>query len=60
MKAKKIMDSTNNSRVYKLYRNFYISGKEGYCGWCQMNRGCNKWHRRPQRNWKKYRKNQWK
>lgn len=60
MKAKVLVDTTTNSRIYKHARNVYISDKEGYCGWCQMNRGCNKWHRKDQRNWKKFRKHQWK
>lgn len=56
-KAKKVVDSTNNSRVYRMAQREMIDG----CPICAPHKGCNKWTSgRWQRSWKKYRKTQWK
>lgn len=60
MKTKKILDETTNNSSYK--KAFIASGVCG-CDWCAPNKGCNKRHRQANddlRNWKHYRKHQWK
>ena len=58
-KYKKILDTTNNSRVYKIALKHYreICG-DIYCAYCPYHRhenGC--W--KTDRNWKNYRKTQY-
>lgn len=61
MKAKLIMKSTDNSRVYKIAYRYHLDSYEGVCSYCPPNKGCNAWRkRRPYKNWKRIRKTQWK
>ncbi len=47
---------TNNRSVYnKCYRNLYT-----YCPICAFNRGCNRDRKNRSKNWKEYRKTQYK
>ena len=55
MKIKSLNDETN-STVYRRKRNFIFS----LCPMCRPHKGCNKWRKNFDRNWKNYRKNQWK
>lgn len=57
MKVKKIMRETIDSRTYRLIVNSIVSG----CTICSPHKGCNKWYSgNVNRNWKNYRKTQWK
>lgn len=47
---------TNNRTVFKR---LYLRSKID-CHLCQPNQGCNRRHKKLQRNWKKFRKKQWK
>lgn len=50
-----IMDTSLKEKVLKL------SDEEGLCPICAPNKGCNCWNKpRDLRNWKKYRKTQYK
>lgn len=53
----KVLNSTTNSREYKLLHGSQVSG----CGWCMPHKGCNRHHYgREVRSWKDYRGFQWK
>lgn len=55
-KAKKVMNSTSNGRVYRMTQRRALK-----CSLCAPHRGCNRWTSgRWQRSWKQYRKTQWK
>lgn len=53
---KKVMDTTTNSREYKLARRARIPG---FCTMCKPHRGCNS-RVYIRKNWKHYRKTQYK
>ena len=59
MKLKREIKETDNSTVYRRLRNIYLAERLGKCGHCSMNRGCNR-NRWPARNWKRFRKTQYK
>jgi len=47
MKAKKLMDSTGNRKVFNRAYRQYLDGKEGLCTYCSPHGGCNskkKWY----------------
>jgi len=59
---KEIMNTASNRGVYNKSRKNYL-GVYGFikCSWCKYHRGCNRrFHRNDIRNWKNYRKQQWK
>ena len=62
MKYKKIMDETCNSKVYKKAQKRVIDGEERKCFYCPPHSGCNGLFggTKGRRNWKRYRKNQYK
>lgn len=55
-KAKKTMGSTDSGRVYRMAKRETLD----CCPICAPHKGCNQWKAKRQRNWKKYRKTQWK
>ena len=57
---KRIMDETDNSRVYKIA--LYMCRTQGLCRFCPINKGCNAGGepRKDYRCWKRYRKTQYK
>lgn len=60
--AKKIMDTTTNSRVYKrAYKRYLESKGKIYCSYCPYHEyeNCDK-NVGSFRSWKNYRKTQWK
>ena len=59
MKAYKLLSKIDHSRTYKLLYMKCISRKEGLCTLCSPHKGCNGGRGR-NRNWKKFRKKQWK
>jgi hypothetical protein len=59
-KAKTLMKNTDNRTIYKRVRWYVLSIEEGYCAWCKPHRGCNSKRDRMIRNWKRYRKTQYK
>ena len=60
-KYKKILDTTDNSRVYKIALKHYreITG-EISCAYCPYHRHENGWSHFLDRNWKNFRKTQYK
>lgn len=61
MSKRKILDTTTHSRTYKLIKHEWVSSNLGLCWFCPPNKGCNYWNKnKPNRNWKNYRKNQYK
>lgn len=55
------LKTTTNSRIYKLLYRDYLDKKAGLCSYCGPHRGCNaNWRVKDNRNWKKYRKTQYK
>lgn len=55
------MNTTTNSRIYKLLLKKYLSSNEGLCPICSPHKGCNYWNNgKPHKNWKYFRKNKWK
>lgn len=56
MKRKDIINQTKDRREYNLLIRHYNL----YCSYCPPNKGCNLRIKRMQRNWKKFRKTQWK
>jgi hypothetical protein len=61
MKSKEIIDSTTDSRIYKLAKRHFLMHTKGVCSRCHPRRGCN-WGRSRfiKRSWKEYRKRQYK
>ena len=61
MKTKEVMNSTTDSRVYKIAHREQMEHTHGCCSRCHPRRGCN-WSRSGvvKRNWKVYRKTQYK
>jgi len=58
-KRKHIIDTTTDSRTYKMARKQFLMQQSGRCIFCNPHRGCNKnWN--PSKNWKRYRTTQWK
>lgn len=55
-KRVKSLKEETNSTIYRRIRNSIFSG----CPMCSPHKGCNKWKSGFEKNWKKYRKNQWK
>ena len=55
MRKKEEIDTTNSSRVYKMLRKEYIVS----CSFCPYHR-CENHTNKDDKNWKNYRKNQWK
>lgn len=52
---------TTNSRVYNLLLIEKNYNDLGLCPYCPPHGGCNYWNsRKPERNWKRYRKTQYK
>lgn len=60
MKLKEIMDATTNRSVYNRVQRQYLFEYENLCHYCPPHRGCNRRFRKIDRNWKRYRKTQWK
>lgn len=58
MKTKKVMNSTTNSRIYKLSKRLYLD-HFGLCSWCPPHGGCNWSRNNLQRSWKEHRKTQY-
>jgi hypothetical protein len=56
-KPKKVTDETTNSRVYKMTK--WQIGFSG-CPICSPHRGCNRRNKKYDRNWKNFRKTQYK
>lgn len=56
MRKIKEYELTFNSYVFKKIHNFYNLG----CDRCPPHRGCNRFWKSLDKNWKKYRKTQWK
>lgn len=56
MGNKRDIDSTENSRVYRLLQRENVYG----CPICAPHKGCNASNKYEVRNWKKFRKTQWK
>jgi len=56
MKVEKISSETTDSRTYKLALRSAVLG----CPICGPHRGCNGMSEKKQRNWKKFRKTQYK
>ena len=60
MKTENLKTTTNSSVYNKLLRK-KLSSDEGLCFICGPHSGCNSWKKyRGKRNWKGYRKTQWK
>ena len=60
MKKQKL-ETTTNSREYKIILRKVLDNNEGLCPICGPHTGCNFFKKyRPNRNWKEYRKTQWK
>ena len=55
-KKNELLKTEISSSVYKKIKGNIVS----VCGWCMPNKGCNKWHKKNSKNWKSYRKTQWK
>ena len=57
MKNNDLLKTTDNSRIYK-----FAQRRTNGCSFCRRNRRCNatKRNRKPYRNWKNYRKYQYK
>lgn len=50
-----------NRRVYKIMYRQYLNKYIGLCPICSPHGGCNFWNKfKGNRNWKRYRKTQWK
>lgn len=57
---KENLETTTNSRVYKILKRKMLDKYEGLCPICGPHTGCNFWKKhRGLRNWKEYRKTQW-
>jgi hypothetical protein len=56
----KVISTTNNSRIYKLLKREKLYSWEGKCFYCPPHGGCNRKNREQIKNWKKYRKTQYK
>ena len=53
--------TTVHSREYKILKRRMLNNYKGLCPICNLRGGCNFWNKRREiRNWKKYRKTQWK
>jgi hypothetical protein len=50
------LKTTTHSRTYKMYQRAQVLG----CPICGPNSGCNRYSKYKDRNWKKYRKTQYK
>jgi hypothetical protein len=58
---KETLETTTNSRVYKLLKRIKLDKYEGLCPICGPHTGCNFFKKhRGIKNWKEYRKTQWK
>jgi len=57
---KKEFEETDNSVVYRRCRNIHLAKEHGFCEYCSPNRGCNRRARGSERNWKRFRKTQYK
>ena len=55
-KTKKAMSSTLDSRTYRLAYYSIVSK----CGMCSPHKGCNRRYIKREKNWKKFRKKQYK
>ena len=60
MKCKKVFKETDHSGIYKKARRMYLYALEGLCDRCPPHKGCNVSNRYGQRNWKIFRKTNWK
>ena len=55
------LKTTTNSKEYKILLMKKLSDEERLCPMCPPNKGCNSWKKpRDLRNWKNYRKTQYK
>ena len=58
---KENLETTTNSRVYKILKRKMLGNYEGLCPICGPHSGCNFWKKhRGIKNWKEYRNAQWK
>lgn len=57
---KETLNTTTNSRIYKLLFRKYLLNVDGLCPICPPHRGCNYRRKKHQKNWKYFRKKQWK
>ncbi len=58
---KENLETTTNSRVYKILKRKMLDNYEGLCPICGPHSGCNFWKKhRGIKNWKEYRNTQWK
>ena len=60
MKNYDVLESTNNSRVYRMTQQRIISLEENKCFFCGPHSGCNSWRKYGDRSWKRFRKTQYK
>ena len=59
---KETLNNTENSNVYKRLFWRKLSNELGLCNYCPPHKGCNRRKKRSEedRNWKNFRKTQWK
>ena len=56
-----VLKTTTNSREYKIAYRQVLDKNLSLCQYCHPNKGCNYWNSRHiTRNWKEYRRHQWK
>lgn len=59
-KSNKIRKETTDSRTYKMANLFYHFTYDNRCAYCAPHKGCNYSRKKQIRNWKQFRKKQWK
>lgn len=58
---KENLKTTTNRKTYKIILRRKIYDDNGLCHYCGPHSGCNSYRKKhPLRNWKQYRKTQWK
>lgn len=60
MKTKELLKTTTNSNVYNRAYRHYLEYAHGICSRCPPRKGCNWGRRNRDRNWKNFRKTQYK